>query len=1046
MLTLLFFSCYSLAGAPAFEINASTNKTLITTNFLIYPQQARILDFEDFQKAKPFLPYKKATSANLGLLKNGAWMHATFTNTSQLKQWIISIRFSQLKNAQLYVVSNNEVLIAKTDGFLNKTSLYPLPTFEVSIPQNTPLDVYLFVQSSSMSLVAPIYIQTYDSHQSLMIWDFSSWGVFYGITLILFIYALAFTIFKSNLLGTVFLLNLLTVCVFQIIWSGHSAIFPTWFASLFHYIKAESMIVLMSITSTLLNIIIIPADKISKIVRKNLEFFIYICFGCLLIFFIPNLTSFYKLIITYSVGFGGVLLNLYVCLQSVENAFFPSRTLLVGWISATLGAVLSALFMFEVLPSITFQHQLFHFSILIQTGVLLLAMVLRKQYDLELDVQVAENDAQNNFLLIEEQNVHLDLARKEAEKASAVKSQFLANMSHEIRTPLNAIIGFSKELNFRKNLAEREEHVRIINSAASDLLTVVNDILDFSKMEAGKLTLTLKPFSPRKMLEDLVALMAKNTHLKHLEFIFDVGELPDYLIGDTFKLKQLLSNLLSNAQKFTNYGHITLSAKVIYESGSDCIISFGVKDTGIGINKKGMQQLFTAFQQLDDDLNKSYQGTGLGLVICKELTDLMDGALSVDSQPSEGTCFTVDIPFKKDDTSSEEPNKTQSFIGKHAILIDDWQDSIVTSKQQLALLGYEVIEHYKIDAISEIDLNQIDLFVSLPYRAIDNRKQTLDKLKKLNCRSLVLMYSGPEPVKHSITDFTQTPILIRLPLTTRKLNDIGRTNEISNYHNAHDVLYTLPHLKLLAVDDMELNLKLLETWMVGTPIRLDLAYSGKEAIKQCKREEYDLILMDIQMPIMDGIEAAKHIRKTKLNIGTPIIAVTAHALEAEKQHFLNSGMDDFLSKPIELDNLIQLINEWCSISQQHSNESVNTDIATSITSIDWELAVQRSDKNKEAAYQFLEDFVSQLSKSNSEIELAWQNQNAQDVQNYIHKLHGVCCYTGVPSLQAYCSATETALKTSELPECSKQISLLLLEIENVINYWSEIKTSVANYH
>jgi two-component system sensor histidine kinase BarA len=272
-------------------------------------------------------------------------------------------------------------------------------------------------------------------------------------------------------------------------------------------------------------------------------------------------------------------------------------------------SILSSLFIAGYLPPTTPNTYLFQISLVILTCSFAFALNIKLRYILEIEVQEASRDAENNFLLIEEQNVHLDIARKEALRASEVKSQFLANMSHEIRTPLNAIIGFSKEVEENHNQTEREEHIRIINSAASDLLTIVNDILDFSKMEAGKLNVANKPFSAYAIFEEAASQVAKSAHLKQLQFILDIQPLPASLIGDQFKIKQLLSNLLSNALKFTNFGTITLKAGYDWLNHDEINLNIEIKDTGIGISEQDQLQLFTPFSQLNDELNRSFQGT-----------------------------------------------------------------------------------------------------------------------------------------------------------------------------------------------------------------------------------------------------------------------------------------------------------------------------------------------------------------------------------------------------------------------------------------------------
>jgi two-component system sensor histidine kinase BarA len=586
-------------------------------------------------------------------------------------------------------------------------------------------------------------------------------------------------------------------------------------------------------------------------------------------------------------------------------------------------------------------------------------------------------------------------------------------------------------------MLEREEHVRIINSAATDLLTVVNDILDFSKMEAGKLTLNIKPFCPRELLEDIAALMSKTAHLKQLEFIFEVENLPQQLLGDAFKVKQVISNLLSNALKFTNYGHIKLSAKVSAQNQDQCTIDFEVKDTGIGINQNDINKLFVAFQQLDDDLNRSFQGTGLGLIICQQLTSLMDGQIHVKSEPAKGSVFTATISFMIDNHDTTVP-KTSHFNGQTAYIIDSWDESHRAAILQLKAVGFAPISVENVAQLAQFDVGDDYVFVSFPFREIDTRNRINEALISANIANVVILYSGPEPSKLASHPALPAPKFIRMPLTTRKLEDIDASLQTANEGGANEYIKHLPAIRMLAVDDIELNLRLLQTWLKPSAITLDLAYDGQSAIDLCQHTEYDLILMDIQMPNMDGLQTTQFIRKTQLNLGTPIVAVTAHAMEAEQQHFLDSGMDDFLSKPINLANLVSLINEWCEQTPVEASSKLHT----SANAIDWDASLSLCYNDQAAAIEFLDDFTKRLSGHAKEIENGWNAQASQEVLASIHKLHGACCYTGVPYLKAYCDQAQTLLKQQQTQGLTHIIASLLTEIDRVIEAWPKLRKSL----
>ncbi|MFC4700974.1 response regulator [Glaciecola siphonariae] len=1000
---------------------------LVTPKFAVYWQDGEPLSFDSFRANKDTMPYQFSQQSNFGFVRDGLWFHARVTNQTELNDWVLSVRFAQLQDAQLYLMYRGDVIYQGTDGIKNKTSRYANPTFEFSLPKDETIDIFLYASSSSMSLLAPIYIQPEAVHDLTNQIDFLLWGGFYGAILILAMYAITFSFNYPSINNLLFFSHIAIVLLWQLNWSGHSHLLGGQFSALFNILKPEELLILLGISSSAFTLNLLPKTLYSKQLRLSLIMFVGIAALGLLLLQVPSLSIEWRFIVTYSVGFSGLGINFLSALQAFKHQYVPARPIMIGWAIMSLGAILSTLYIFGYLSTNTFNAQLFQLALNIQAGAFLLAIVSRTQSELETELVQARADAENNFILVEEQNVHLEMARRDAVKASEVKSQFLANMSHEIRTPLNAIIGFSKELESKVNVAEREEHIKIVNSAASDLLTLVNDILDFSKMEAGHLSLNAKPFRPKDLFEDIAATMSKTAHLKQLEFIYDVDDMPKYLIGDVFRLKQLLTNLISNALKFTNYGHVALRAKVLSLTSVECLLSIKIEDSGIGISENDVNSIFTAFHQLDDELNRSYQGTGLGLVICQELVYLMHGELTVQSAPSQGSTFEAQIPFKVQPLTSNK-NEVLPFMGRKAFVFDKWEASRRTLASQLKLSGFEVSSFESLPILREHLVEDAYLFVTLALKDAAQRHLIFDQLKDFAPANTVLLFSGPSPPNPLMSILPVSTKVVRLPLTARKIAALESTVQLAKPSVNERQIMQLPSVRMLAVDDMELNLRLLETWLKKSPITLDLAYDGASAIKKCEQVEYDLILMDIQMPSMDGIETTKHIRKTTRNMGTPIIAVTAHALEAEKQHFFESGLEDFLSKPIQLDNLIELINEWCDMPEQSVDKLPE--------SIDWELAMFRSNQNPEVAMSFMDDFITHLSEHKKDIAHYGDHHQIENVLASIHKLHGACCYTGVPRLQAMCFEIEAALKKDPHYHYEDKIEELVAEMSLLESDWS----------
>lgn len=1017
----------------------------ITSKFSVHEHRADDVSIYYFKRYQEYLPDTNTNKTNFGFVDKGLWFYAPIINKSNDTRWTFSLRSSQLNDVRIYIFENDTLLFSSTDGISNKTSTYPLPTFIADLKENKEYQLYIYTSSNSLTTRVPIYATNEAISNQIDQFDFLLWGVFYGAILLLAGYAIFYSFGNVSMTNVLFFLHITLVLLWQFQWSGHAVLINEYLSRIISAIHSEELLLLVCITSSIFTLTLIPSSDYPLILRKILKVYLFVV-AVMLILFVGGIPSHpVKLAISSAIIVISIGINFWIGTIAYLRGYTPVKPILLGWITCATGCLLSTLYITGMIPSFTFYAQVFQAILCFQACAFLYAIVDKNQYELKLEVTQAKADAENNFFIIEEQNVHLDIARKDAVKASEVKSQFLANMSHEIRTPLNSIVGFSKELEAGNNPAERDEHVKIINSAATDLLTIVNDILDFSKMEAGQLTLNQRPFSPKELFEDIAATMSKTAHLKQLEFLYDVGDLPNLLLGDSFKVKQLLTNLISNALKFTNYGFVGLSVKVLETSDEQAILEMQVKDSGIGISQDDINKIFKAFHQLDDDLNRSYQGTGLGLVICQELAHMMDGKVEVTSTPTVGSKFTITIPFKVEDEAYGSEHLS-SFVKKNAVVIDKWGESRRSIVKQLLLAGFDVasFETLKI-AVQHVHSNTY-VFMTLPQKYINFRAKWLNELSMVNPAAITLLYSGPVPSSQLFGHVNTLPYMLRLPLTARKLEFLEGPSSKTHQSNARPSVINLPPVRMLAVDDMELNLRLIETWLKNSPVTLDLAYDGPSAIQKCEQIEYDIILMDIQMPNMDGIQTSKHIRKTTYNIGTPIVAVTAHALSEEKQNFLNNGLDDFLSKPIKLPELVRIVNQWCEdthVPKQTLNEEVVEICELSQDSIDWRLAVSRSNNSENLAISFMDEFVEHLKIQLSILEpLKGQESNEQLLAN-IHKLHGACCYTGVPKLQTYCHDLEVLLKQSPQLSHDDQTSELLMEIQHIVNEWPKRKLRIC---
>ncbi|MER2491231.1 ATP-binding protein [Catenovulum sediminis] len=680
------------------------------------------------------------------------------------------------------------------------------------------------------------------------------------------------------------------------------------------------------------------------------------------------------------------------------------------------------------------------------------AQLQHNQSKLESEIEDATRDLQQNLLLVEEKNAELDIARKEALEASKVKSQFLATMSHEVRTPLNAIVGFTKELEKAELPDPYEDYVKTINASADSLIAIVNDVLDFSKIEAGKMELDHSAFNLLRTVEEVTKLMARDAFAKGLVFSVESDALPIAAIGDRHRFKQILSNLLSNAIKFTPKGFVILRLKINSVSESQHMLTVEIQDSGIGISKDKQSKLFKAFHQADASTTRKYGGTGLGLAITHGLVSKMNGKLSIESSLGKGSTFTLNLPI-----TTSKPNRVEKLSRLNKALVLD--------PHPVAYTGYRMLFQQlgiAADIYSEIDdwenqLRQQDNY-DLIVIASDSDEESLELLPlqaayaaKQQTAALVVLAvplytSLPETHKSLLGDWPVT----EKPFTFSKLEQVwSQHNKLSwlaeeDDTEVVDISANQPEqgrIKMLAVDDNETNLKLLSAILRKGRVNLTTTFSGKDACCIAEEEEFDLILMDVQMPEMDGIQTTAKIRQGILNKHTPIIAFTAHAFKEEREKLLRSGMDDYLAKPIDMVKFNQLVNKWVvGASEQNIKPPTKAQVDNEKCGIDWTLALQKANNNHEIAVEMLTMLASTFDDVERDIKHAASQNDFATLLDVVHKFHGSTCYSGVPYLRSLANNLESQLKKDVHINVDELIESLLQEMQVVKNGLAELQS------
>lgn len=617
--------------------------------------------------------------------------------------------------------------------------------------------------------------------------------------------------------------------------------------------------------------------------------------------------------------------------------------------------------------------------------------------ELQRSIEQSNDDLRETLETQEIQNIELDLARREAVEANRIKSEFLANTSHEIRTPLNGVLGFCKILLNSDLEPSQRQYVETIRSSAGNLLTMINDILDFSKLEAGKLVLDNAPVNIRELAEETLAILAPNAYEKHLDIgLIIAPDLPDAVSIDGLRLRQILTNLINNAIKFTSSGRVRIEISPLYRDDGQLELKIEVSDTGIGMSGDQQKKLFREFSQADASITRQYGGTGLGLVIVKGLIEQMGGDVGVHSVLGEGSTFWATV--KPEPLVNAAPGRDFSQLKDCKVALYD--RSVVHAEALCkTLAAWQATVHHC------TDIDQLDWHCEHIVICLDSLEdERILPTPPAGSRCVVIATATPEK---SIPD---NVIFLRKPATRHQLYD-ALTHSAPRHSNEQQ---RYPGATVLLVDDNPSNLLILEHYLAPYGVVCQQAKNGLEAITLCEQRQFDLIFMDIQMPQMDGIAATEKIRQGQLNGAAPTIAVSAYLSPENPEQLRQVGITEFLSKPVDEHKLAKLLAQYLPSFAAH--QTIDRD-QQDVRPIDIGQCLLRAKNKPSLARNMLVMLLDALPGHREELVNARGREDWHSIADINHALKGACCYTGTPLLeQAVATLADKLNRGEQLPQ------------------------------
>ncbi|MCD2519097.1 response regulator [Massilia sp. G4R7] len=1055
LLALSFFCSSALAGNERpLELTRAARSVDAWQALTILQDPQAALDARGALAASSRFAAPELAAGTLGVQQHPTWIRIPLRTAADApRDWVLQVDFALLDRFDIWIVENGALRKLASagrhqDGAGALGGRVPAVALILEPGREYTVLARVFARGPRLAPVAIMQPAAFH-HASLA--EQMLQGLLFGVAACLILYSLAQSVTLRDTLYAKYAmfiggLSLYSVCWFglgeQFLWGGNP-----WFSK--HMMGLSSQLASTGAYLFVEHILARPGKdrRFSRVMRGIAAFEAMVGLAWALDLIDHRLL----ILIVATLGNAPMLLGLPGAWRKVREGDAIGVYFFLSWACSVLGAVVQTLVIAGKIPATFWTVHSLQFGVTLDMLMFIRMISLRHKATQE--------------------------AMLRAEAEARMKTEFLANMSHEIRTPMNAIIGMSRLALMGEAPPKTRNYVSKILGAGEHLLGLINDILDHSKMEAGKLTIEQVPFDLNEMLEHLSSVTSVKSDAKGVELIFRVGNrVPQRLVGDPLRLGQVLVNLTGNAVKFTEQGEIVVAVDVVGGPAEDGRLSveFSVSDTGIGMNEEQIGRLFQSFTQADSSTTRMYGGTGLGLSISRQLVELMEGGIVASSSAGAGSRFAFTVPLGVADADSA-PFHRSTLRDMRALVVDDSASARVALAEMLDSLGVraEIVasgeeclramagaqavgKPYDVVLMDYLmpGLDGVETIRRIRRAAATGQEDTPPAILMVSVctRDTVLEQEGELPVD-AFLHKPVGPALLYHSLLQALHPQLGLQAADGAAPPALVAMADIPRLdgaRILLAEDNANNREVALDFMAAARMQVDVAFNGVEAVRMAKDGDYDLVLMDVQMPGMDGLDAARAILREPRLRALPIVAMTAHALPSDRAMSLDAGMVDHVTKPIDPDLLFCTLLKWIDPARLQGrplprvagepapDRSGATAALPAAPGMDWRLALDKVDGQRARLEKRASSFLREYADAPRVLREALGGGDHPRLQSLAHNLKSSAAYVGAFELSAAAHRLEQDLRNGQATHLAAQVPALVTAAENVLAALSQL--------